>query len=1513
MRKVAKLVKIAVKTFWFLGCLILLLFAVINSNIIQKKIIKQSIQNLSVALEADIHIRDFSFKFPNTIQFEGLYISDQEKDTLGYFNKLSVSINQFHLKNHFIGFKQVTFEGAIINLGIHELSEKSNYLFLIHHFAPPREDTLPPPIWTLSVDDVFLENTSFRYFNHHYESPDFMDFDPNNMHFENIQASLSSFKIIGDSLSFNIKNLSCVEHSGIKIKHLNARTQIHSQGMEFKDMKLIMPHSIIGEYLKFSYNGWEDFSNFIHDVEIEAELLNSTLSLSDLHPYNHKIKQLKPMDFRMEGDVRGTIDRLKLRNVNLSALKETKLSGKFDITGLPVIENTYLNFDISNFHSSVEELFALLHTQSPPQLRELTSIDYSGMLTGFFNNFVSFGNVKTNLGNLSTDLNLDFRNGLDQASYSGKLKSEGIALGKLLNSRTFGDVAFEINIKNGLGLDRTNFSLGLDGEVRQFYFNGYNYKATIQNGNLSKDLFDGHIVFDDPNIKLDFNGLIDLHEGAEKSIFTAHIEHLNLKSLGFDTANTQISGLVELNTLGLDIDNISGSIKAKEVSIKRNNAFLTFDSLYITSNLTDKKRDINLISPFMNVKLTGNYQLKKLPNILQRFGYELLPGFVEAPKKVVSNNQMDFTIQLKDIESIRELFTDDFEIGNGIIQGNFNSELNTLQLNGNLSFLKFGTVYLKNMKFYSLKEVQKELVFNATGKLQMSGSRFKADSIQLYSNILANKINYKIKAIDEKEDLNLRGEGSLIFDSKADTRLNLDSFLFHIKGKDWVLKDKTWIQFGENVSIEPLELSSKNEMISTSFQKENGNTNLFLTLKSFDLTNINGFLPETYPLFSGTTDGSISFSELINDLRFISLIEVAQFAINKDTVGNIKIDSERRGLNQNEINATITNGIFNGVALNGVIGKTEEPFALDLALTLPESNVQIFNQFLPGISNLQGTAQGVLAVGGTINSPIISGRMDLKKIGLIIDYLQVPFTIESSLVVSSNTITIGKNSILEDDKGKKANLTGYLKHTNFTDWSYQLYIENMRDFHALATEKKDNELFYGQAYVDGSGTFFGTFSKFNMSLEAKTKSGTIIRLPIGESEASGPAPYISFKTEKIDTLGKITDIGFLNTLFLGIEITPAAEIQLIFDEQTGDIIKGSGSGRLLMEVKEDGDFTMRGGITVERGDYQYVAFNNIVNKRFFIERGGTITWDGDPLQARINLQTYNLQMANPNPLLGRSNQNTGGQSSSTVQARSEIKLKGNLFKPEISFGFDIQNLLEVGMSELSSVVQRIKNDADEINRQVFSLLVFGSFIVPTFISSQDLESQNNALTNGLADIISNQIDAWLTQIDPKWLVDFSFASTNPDQRADMIFRLGRKFANERIILDVTYGTNQAGPANNSINMEYLATRDGRFRLKAFSRTAAIYNNVNAVAPVNTIGIGVFYRREFNNLFKSEKADSTAKDTLEIDSTTNIQPDDNVFLLKPYPISTSFSKIQLKQLGVLKEDEEEIIEVVLNTA
>ena len=80
-----------------------------------------------------------------------------------------------------------------------------------------------------------------------------------------------------------------------------------------------------------------------------------------------------------------------------------------------------------------------------------------------------------------------------------------------------------------------------------------------------------------------------------------------------------------------------------------------------------------------------------------------------------------------------------------------------------------------------------------------------------------------------------------------------------------------------------------------------------------------------------------------------------------------------------------------------------------------------------------------------------------------------------------------------------------------------------------------------------------------------------------------------------------------------VNVTPDGTLRLLMDDKTGDYITLNGSGTLQASYYNKGAFQMQGTYTVESGTYD-VTIQNIINKKFQFQPGGTITFGGDPYE-----------------------------------------------------------------------------------------------------------------------------------------------------------------------------------------------------------------------------------------------------------------------------------------------------------
>jgi hypothetical protein len=328
-----------------------------------------------------------------------------------------------------------------------------------------------------------------------------------------------------------------------------------------------------------------------------------------------------------------------------------------------------------------------------------------------------------------------------------------------------------------------------------------------------------------------------------------------------------------------------------------------------------------------------------------------------------------------------------------------------------------------------------------------------------------------------------------------------------------------------------------------------------------------------------------------------------------------------------------------------------------------------------------------------------------------------------------------------------------------------------------------------------------------------------------------------------------------------LEVKPEAEININLETpQTSGEIRAYGEGNIQLGINKEGEFKMYGGYTINDGQY-FFTIQNIISKKFNIQNGGSIVWSGDPYNAIVKMKAiYNLRASLYPVLLGTAD----NVSKKKVPVQNIISIEGNLTNPNIDFDIDLPTTEQEVKDRFFSVLDR--NDKEQMLQQSFSLLVMNSFI------SQNRNVYSSSVGSGVgnssSEVISNQISNWLSQISKDFDIGINYRPGDQLSSQELQLALSTQLFNDRVTVDGNFGmggnlktddNSSSAIAKNTnnfvgdINIEVKITEDGRFRMKVFNRSNT-NEFMNMVSPY-TQGIGVFYRREFDNikeLFKGYK-------------------------------------------------------------
>ncbi|WP_428236627.1 hypothetical protein [Gracilimonas sp.] len=397
-----------------------------------------------------------------------------------------------------------------------------------------------------------------------------------------------------------------------------------------------------------------------------------------------------------------------------------------------------------------------------------------------------------------------------------------------------------------------------------------------------------------------------------------------------------------------------------------------------------------------------------------------------------------------------------------------------------------------------------------------------------------------------------------------------------------------------------------------------------------------------------------------------------------------------------------------------------------------------------------------------------------------------------------------------DPSGGSAILSGFYDLNNFGPTDSLRISLDMDEFQFLNSSFDPTVAFFGQAYGSSTVTISGT----NMNPVLRTEQPIVISdfsqisIPLlEETEFNEDNRFIRFVNSfDVDDLrsgvnstnsrNRINDeqgqpedeLTFAErfTLDLQFVATNPMTVRLIFDPVTGDIVTADGTGRLRI-LLEDEQVSMFGRFDITGGNYQFVS-GDIFTRRFELESGGTITWEGDPANASLNLNA--IYRARPDINTLSSTGSRDPENAQRVPVELVLNIGGTLTSIENNFFFRLPNTFESQQSStLSTQLASINRDESLKLIQATNFMLMGDFIPVSSAGDPQANpfgenlSGSAAVLNPLLSsqvinpLLSNQVNSLLNSDLSSLDVDFNLNTYN---QVDLGVAL--RLYNDKIIL-----------------------------------------------------------------------------------------------------------------------------------
>ena len=1331
--------------------------------------------------------------------------------------------------------------------------------------------------WVLHVGAISVTNGVFINEVETARLPFANQFDGQHIRFSNITGVLKNVSFVKDTLSAEVL-LGTKERSGFELQKLQANLKFTPEKMEFNDLDLITNSSKLGNYYVMKYSSFgKDMSNFLHDVTLEGNFVNSHLNTDDLAFFAPAVKSWKRI-FEIEGLVSGSIDNLNAKKMLIKS-GNTFLDGNISLRGLPDINNTFIDFSANDLKTTFADITAIvptLKTITKPQLSKLGNIQYKGNFTGFINDFVAFGTINTNLGVVTGDINMKLPDNKPPV-YLGKISTNGFKLGSFFNNDQLGAISFNGKV-NGRGFTEKDINANFDGFISKVGYAGYDYQNIDVKGDFGKKLFTGLVSINDPNLKLDsLRGTIDLSDTVPQFAFNASLEKADLKKLKFTMDDFVLHGQFELNFRGSNIDNFLGTAKIYNAGLLHNEQPLSFDSLVVQSSIVNNQKYLTIHTNELDADLTGNFKVLELPNAFKIFLSKYYPSYIKKPSGAVSDQNFSFLIKTKEVDAYVQLLDKKLTgFNNATITGNLNLKENELNVNADVPLFSYDGKSFNNIRLAS------------RGNLDSLRANIDVDEITINDSLRLPASNLVFTSKNDISDISIKTRASKTFgDAAINARVQTlkDGVKIHFFPSSFIINEKKWELEKDG------ELTLSKSTISASEVKfVQGNQQIIISTEPSDIgnshdvvvglteVNLNDFMPLLLknPKLEGQITGNIRILDPFGK-QFIEMdTRIKEFRLDGDSIGNVNgaaSYSVSTGIAKFKLDAE---NLANNFKIEGTYNtKDSTENQADITIVSNRLDLAILNNYLGSIfSNISGIANTAdLQVKGNSKHLSLTGTANITEGSLVVNYTQCRYKFSNETIIfNPDEIDFG-NIILRDTLNNIATLSGKMYHRFFQNFSFDNVKFESNKLLVLNTTKKDNSMFYGKVIGKAELTLNGPVENMIMNItgEPSPTDTSHIYLLSGSSVESGVVDYIDFiqfGTQMEDEFrGKLSSNILVNMLLTA---NPACKIDVILDEATGDIIKGEGNGLLKLRVGNKEPLTINGNYNITKGEYTF-NFQTFL-KKYFTVNSGSITWSGDPLNARIDiLAEYLANNVDFKPISIKG----GTQMLQKEDVRVIAHLTETLLKPSIDFEFQLPDASPLKNDfVVAKRLQQFKEDKNELNKQVTSLLLFNSFVG----SEQSLFTANsgyNVLSSTIGGVVSNALSGYFNKFLQKYIkntsvyldlnsgieLESNVAKLQAAAKSGLIFTLlnGRLIITAGVNLDYNnpYVVNTSRNNNllvtPDITAEWLLSKDGRVRLVGFNRT-----NYDLVSQRTRTGVSLSYRKDIDKLSQLFTADEEKK-------------------------------------------------------
>lgn len=1332
----------------------------------------------------------------------------------------------------------------------------------------PSTESFSWPDFILAVSEIDMANNNFSYVVDDVKVKNNI-FDANSLYINDFNFKAKDVFLKEKTAGIELNTLSFKEESGINLKEFRLDLAVDDKEIILDKLKLHLNNNRITGNTKINYSSLAQFIATPEKAKLALNLPSFQLDIRDAFRFQPELRNNASISALSKNYIRGKLNAsggLSNLNIPIASISwaNTKLDAKAHLKNLTNVDKLY--FDVSEFQAITKKNDLLAFIDEEELGLDLPEdIALIGVAEGNLKSMQAQAELTTTQGTAIVNGHWTNEEAID---FAAELEIKEYRLNELLRDDAFGTLSFKLTT-DGSGPDINHLDVDLEANLMHFSYRDYQIDSLTLGAIIKEGKGSLTSIYKDKYLDFELDSDIVFDSISPQANLHFDLKGANLQKLGLLDRDIRTSFKLDVDFDGNREDYDIFATVGDGVFVYDDRTYLLGDVL-ATAHVESDTTSIWLDNKIARIQLESNATPEHFATSIN----EYVLSYFSKKELVLSEN----------VKPVKML-----------VKGEINEDL------------LLNRVFL--MKVEKLDTVKIDVDYDEAARRLVAG--ISAPLINYDGNELRN-LAFEMNAIREKFDFSLgfdtikTGPFDLpktkIEGEQQDKGLSLN---FNATHKDSLLISLPWIISGDSQELKlhvPTEniilngekwytpednevrLSKENGIVFQNFNFTKGEETisysndlmktkadqLAVTFENFNLNEILGYLNPEEQLAQGNLNGNLVVVHPFETPALLANLSITELALLDVDLGKLSVKARSLGLDKYDFALAVKEGMVD-MDLKGGYTTSEDSPEMDLKLAINKFDVAALDGLSMGeLRDGKGSFSGKFDVAGPLNDLAYNGNLDFADVDFTVTKFNAPFSLIDTSFKIDNKGLYFKNFKVYDEFKNYLEVNGTIATESFTNPTFDLKVQS-DNFHVINAAKEDNDFIYGKAAFDLDMDVKGDLSFPVVSMKAHISDDTDITYILSSANASmerrdGVISFVNREDPDAVLTAKKKDAGPKGIGGLdfnaSLKIGRKAKVKIIIDKNTGDNFQAFGDGEFEFAMKPNGSMLLSGVYNVAGGHYEMNLYN-LVNRRFELVEGGRVTWSGDIMDADLDVKAkYEVETA-ASPLMAAvssgSDQATQNKFRQVLPFLVYLNIGGEIIAPEVSFNLDMPEDKQGAIGgQVFGRVQQLNQQEDELNRQVFSLLVMNRFF-PDAGSDGSEGGLAFIVRNNINDAISDQLNAFSNKLLGKSGIELDFGlesytdyqGESPEERTQLDIAAQKKLFNDRLIMrvgsevDIVGGSpdrEEATPLIGNVSLEYLLTPSGRYSLRGFRKNT--YDNIiDGQLVVN--GISVVFTQEYN--------------------------------------------------------------------